>query len=74
MMKDSFLETNLFQVPSQHFIQSESVSAYKELGEGEFGVVQQGVWTDEDGMRHQVAIKCLRCNIFLYIFFYFFPY
>jgi len=47
------------KVPSQHFIQSESVSAYKELGEGEFGVVQQGVWTDEDGMRHQVAIKCL---------------
>ena len=29
------------------------------LGSGEFGVVQQGVWTDEDQMRHQVAIKCL---------------
>jgi len=47
------------KVPSQHVIQSESVSVYKELGEGEFGVVQQGVWTDEDGMRHQVAVKCL---------------
>ena len=48
------------QVPTQHLIPSESVTVYKELGEGEFGVVQQGVWTDEDGMRHQVAVKCLR--------------
>ncbi|ESO91372.1 hypothetical protein LOTGIDRAFT_105525, partial [Lottia gigantea] len=29
------------------------------LGEGEFGVVQQGVWTTEDGEKVQVAIKCL---------------
>ena len=48
------------KVPAQHFIQAESIQVYKELGEGEFGVVQQGVWTDEDGMRHQVAVKCLR--------------
>ena len=48
------------KVPSQHVIQFDAISMYKELGEGEFGVVQQGVWTDEDGMMHQVAVKCLR--------------
>jgi activated CDC42 kinase 1 len=47
------------RVPSQHIIQADSINVYKELGQGEFGVVQQGVWTDEDGMRHQVAVKCL---------------
>ena len=47
------------KVPSQHVIQSEAISVYKELGQGEFGVVQQGVWTDDEGMRHQVAVKCL---------------
>jgi hypothetical protein len=29
------------QVPSQHIIQSESIAVYKELGQGEFGLVQQ---------------------------------
>ena len=47
------------KVPSQHVIQSDAISVYKELGQGEFGVVQQGVWTDDEGMRHQVAVKCL---------------
>ena len=61
MLADEILgNKGSIKVPSQHVIQSESVSVYKELGEGEFGVVQQGVWTDEDGMRHQVAVKCLR--------------
>jgi len=47
------------KVPSQHVIHADSIVVYKELGEGEFGIVQQGVWTDDDGMRHQVAVKCL---------------
>ena len=47
------------KVPSQHVIQAEAIQIYKELGQGEFGVVQQGVWTDEEGVRHQVAVKCL---------------
>ena len=48
------------KIPSHNVIQADSISCYKELGQGEFGVVQQGVWTDEaTGMRHQVAVKCL---------------
>lgn len=47
------------RVPSQHVIPAEAIAVHKELGAGEFGVVQQGVWTDEDQMRHQVAVKCL---------------
>ena len=46
-------------MPTQHIIPMDSITVHKELGAGEFGVVQQGVWTDEDQMRHQVAIKCL---------------
>ena len=44
------------KVPSQHVIPADAISIYKELGQGEFGVVQQGVWTDHDGMRHQVLV------------------
>lgn len=38
------------RVPSKHIINSDSISVNKELGIGEFGVVQQGVWTN-DGER-----------------------
>ncbi|KAK2705842.1 hypothetical protein QYM36_016000 [Artemia franciscana] len=47
------------RVPSKHIIPAEAIVVNKELGVGEFGVVQQGVWTNEDGERIQVAIKCL---------------
>lgn len=47
------------RVPSKHIIPADSIVINKELGVGEFGVVQQGVWTNEDGDRIQVAIKCL---------------
>ena len=57
--KDTLGSRGQIKVPSQHVIQADSISVYKELGQGEFGVVQQGVWTDEEGMRHQVAVKCL---------------
>lgn len=42
-----------------HIIQCDSIVINKELGVGEFGVVQQGVWTNPEGKRIQVAIKCL---------------
>ncbi|KAH8040073.1 hypothetical protein HPB51_009329 [Rhipicephalus microplus] len=47
------------RVPSKHIIPADSIVINKELGIGEFGVVQQGVWTNEEGDRIQVAIKCL---------------
>lgn len=47
------------RMASKHIIPAESIVVNKELGVGEFGVVQQGVWTNEDGERIQVAIKCL---------------
>ncbi|XP_008183401.1 activated Cdc42 kinase-like isoform X3 [Acyrthosiphon pisum] len=46
------------RVPNKHIIPADSITINKELGVGEFGVVQQGVWTNE-GDRIQVAIKCL---------------
>lgn len=46
------------KVPSKHIIPATSITINKELGMGEFGVVQQGVWCN-DGERIQVAIKCL---------------
>lgn len=46
------------QVPSKHIIPADSIVINKELGSGEFGVVQQGAWTN-NGEMIQVAIKCL---------------
>ncbi|CAH0380911.1 unnamed protein product [Bemisia tabaci] len=46
------------KVPNKHIIPADNILVNKELGTGEFGVVQQGVWTN-DGERIQVAIKCL---------------
>lgn len=46
------------KVPNKHIIPADNIIVNKELGTGEFGVVQQGVWTN-DGERIQVAIKCL---------------
>ena len=47
------------KVPRQHLISPTSVQIHKELGNGEFGVVQQGVWVDQDRITRQVAIKSL---------------
>ncbi|KAK0073275.1 hypothetical protein PV325_009988, partial [Microctonus aethiopoides] len=46
------------KVPNKHMIPTDAILVNKELGVGEFGVVQQGVWTN-DGERIQVAIKSL---------------
>lgn len=51
-------EKPTIKVPNKHIIPAEAIVVNKELGQGEFGTVQQGVWTDEDD-RIQVAIKCL---------------
>uniref|UniRef100_A0AAR5P1S0 non-specific protein-tyrosine kinase n=2 Tax=Dendroctonus ponderosae TaxID=77166 RepID=A0AAR5P1S0_DENPD len=63
------------KVSSKHIIPAASITINKELGMGEFGVVQQGVWCNEgnicemhrdicllmqfSGERIQVAVKCL---------------
>ncbi|KAK6176309.1 hypothetical protein SNE40_014616 [Patella caerulea] len=47
------------RTPGKQIIPADSISINKTLGEGEFGVVQQGVWTTEEGDKVQVAIKCL---------------
>lgn len=39
------------KVPSKHIIPAEAIIVNKELGVGEFGIVQQGVWTNEEGDR-----------------------
>jgi len=57
--EEALASRSAIKVPSQHVIQADAISIYKELGQGEFGIVQQGVWTDDEGMRHQVAVKCL---------------
>ncbi|XP_074655851.1 activated Cdc42 kinase-like isoform X2 [Tubulanus polymorphus] len=44
---------------SKHIIPADAMSVQKTLGTGEFGTVQQGIWTNEDGERIQVAIKCV---------------
>ncbi|XP_075170476.1 activated Cdc42 kinase-like [Haematobia irritans] len=43
---------------NKHIIPADAISVNKQLGTGEFGIVQQGVWTN-GSERIQVAIKCL---------------
>ncbi|XP_054736937.1 activated Cdc42 kinase-like [Anastrepha obliqua] len=43
---------------NKHIIPADSITVNKQLGTGEFGIVQQGVWTNGTD-RIQVAIKCL---------------
>ncbi|CAH2035510.1 unnamed protein product, partial [Iphiclides podalirius] len=52
-----FPEVNI-KVPTKHIISIEDITINKELGMGQFGVVQQGTWTTGN-QRLQVAIKCL---------------
>ncbi|XP_045605746.1 activated Cdc42 kinase-like isoform X1 [Procambarus clarkii] len=59
VVPDDVGERPSVRVPSKHIIPADAIVINKELGVGEFGVVQQGVWTNEEGERIQVAIKCL---------------
>lgn len=43
---------------NKHIIPLDAISVNKQLGVGEFGIVQQGVWSNGNE-RIQVAIKCL---------------
>ncbi|XP_026333695.1 activated Cdc42 kinase-like isoform X2 [Hyposmocoma kahamanoa] len=52
-----FTENNV-KVPTKHIISVEDITINKELGMGQFGVVQQGTW-NTGSQRLQVAIKCL---------------
>ncbi|XP_063223749.1 activated Cdc42 kinase-like isoform X2 [Bacillus rossius redtenbacheri] len=58
MLPDEGADKPAIKVPNKHIIPAEAIVVNKELGTGEFGVVQQGVWTN-DSDRIQVAIKCL---------------
>ncbi|XP_039279491.1 activated Cdc42 kinase-like isoform X3 [Nilaparvata lugens] len=58
MLPEEGVERPPVRVPNKHIIPAEAILVNKELGTGEFGIVQQGVWTN-DGHRIQVAIKCL---------------
>ncbi|XP_062619577.1 activated Cdc42 kinase-like isoform X3 [Saccostrea cucullata] len=51
--------TSYIVSPGRQIIPAEAIHINKTLGEGEFGVVQQGVWTTERGEKVQVALKCL---------------
>nr|XP_022342287.1 tyrosine-protein kinase PR2-like isoform X4 [Crassostrea virginica] len=51
--------TSYIVSPGRQIIPAEAIHINKSLGEGEFGVVQQGVWTTERGEKVQVALKCL---------------
>lgn len=50
-MPDETGERPSVRVPSKHIIPADAIVINKELGVGEFGVVQQGVWTNEEGER-----------------------
>ncbi|XP_070206873.1 activated Cdc42 kinase-like isoform X2 [Littorina saxatilis] len=45
--------------PGKQLIPVDAIALNKTLGEGDFGVVQQGVWTTETGEKVQVAVKSL---------------
>jgi len=45
-----------------HIILLDTIALGKSLGEGEFGSVQQGVWTNEESEKVPVAVKCLHAS------------
>jgi hypothetical protein len=49
-LPDEVIDKPPIKVPNKHIIPAEAIIVNKELGTGEFGVVQQGVWTN-DGER-----------------------
>lgn len=60
-LPDEFMEKPAVKVPNKHIIPAEAIIVNKELGTGEFGVVQQGVWTN-DGER-VCSMRCSNCHI-----------
>ena len=45
------VDGSVSRAPNKHIIPADAIVINKELGVGEFGVVQQGVWTNEEGDR-----------------------
>jgi len=43
---------------NRHLIAEDAISIQKTIGNGEFGVVQQAVWTNEHGERVSAANCC----------------
>ncbi|XP_038079137.1 nascent polypeptide-associated complex subunit alpha, muscle-specific form-like isoform X2 [Patiria miniata] len=70
--KASKTKPTIVRVPSQpgtptggHIIPASAINILdRELGRGEFGKVMQGIWTDKDGQKIQVAVKCLSSERF----------
>lgn len=53
--------------PGRHIIQAESIVIHKTLGSGEFGTVQQGVWTSDDNERVRLnAFKIYMHNLVIF--------
>lgn len=48
---------SVIRPPGKQIIPADSISSNKTLGEGEFGVVQQGIWTTETGEKVNNEIK-----------------
>jgi hypothetical protein len=60
-LPDELMEKPPVKVPNKHIIPAEAIIVNKELGTGEFGVVQQGVWTN-DGERVCI-MRCTNCPV-----------
>ncbi|XP_054154787.1 activated Cdc42 kinase-like [Oppia nitens] len=58
------IDYKMMTTTSTFIIGADSLHINKELGVGEFGVVQQGVWCSPESKRIQVAIKCLSSQRF----------
>lgn len=58
------------RVPSKHIISSDSITVNKELGMGEFGVVQQGVWTNDGERVRLILLKNRKLLKFYYYYRY----
>lgn len=49
-------ESNRTQPSNKHIIPADSITTNKQLGVGEFGIVQQGVWTVNGNERVRLFI------------------
>lgn len=54
---DTLTVTRSPKISSKHIIPAASITINKELGMGEFGVVQQGVWCNEGTYKYKKKIK-----------------
>jgi hypothetical protein len=61
-LPDELIDKPPLKVPNKHIIPAEAIIVNKELGTGEFGVVQQGVWTN-DGERVGTMSPATLCYV-----------